>query len=123
MEAVGTEVFVMLAPLFVLLGWLVYSNWSSIALNVSILLGRDDVAPAEPPEVHPLFGEGECSICLDQPKKLEVSATCGHSFCGGCLMDIFERDRASKITCPLCRKEITTIFKWHWPDGGDPMEK
>jgi hypothetical protein len=42
--------------------------------------------------------------------KLKVSATCGHSFCGECIFEIFEQNHL-KIKCPLCRKEIAMVFK------------
>lgn len=45
-----------------------------------------------------------------EPKKYRVSATCGHSFCGHCLLGLYVHE-ANKIKCPLCRQDITTIFK------------
>ena len=45
-----------------------------------------------------------CRVCvrpLFEPYTLE----CGHTFCYGCLVRWFERDRAKK-TCPDCRADV-----------------
>ena len=44
MEAIGSEVFVALLPLFALFSAIVYYNWGSIVLNINILRGRDEYA-------------------------------------------------------------------------------
>ena len=46
-----------------------------------------------------------------------MSATCGHSFCGECIFDIYERIN-NRLDCPLCRRPVTTLFR-NFPDGID----
>ncbi|WVF72421.1 hypothetical protein IAT40_007236 [Kwoniella sp. CBS 6097] len=57
--------------------------------------------------------EGDCSVCFDAFTDERVTA-CGHSFCAGCLQDIFntpagntdlsdEDVQAGRRKCPMCR--------------------
>lgn len=50
----------------------------------------------------------ECSICLENVRH-ETQASCGHVFCGECILAICERSR-SDAKCPLCRNPITILF-------------
>ncbi|WVQ98513.1 hypothetical protein IAU59_005639 [Kwoniella sp. CBS 9459] len=57
--------------------------------------------------------EGDCSVCFDAFTEERITA-CGHSFCAGCLQDIFntpagntdlsdEDVQAGRRKCPMCR--------------------
>ena len=59
---------------------------------------------------HPLFGAGQCSICLSERKRFEISGTCGHSFCAECILQIYRREN-DRINCPLCRKPLVIMIK------------
>jgi hypothetical protein len=50
----------------------------------------------------------ECSICLENVRH-ETQASCGHVFCGECILAICERSRRDS-KCPLCRNPITILF-------------
>lgn len=52
-----------------------------------------------------------CCVCLAEPKVFRVVATCSHSFCADCLFRIYNSRGQTQIDCPLCRKDIVTIFK------------
>jgi Zn finger protein HypA/HybF involved in hydrogenase expression len=51
-----------------------------------------------------------CSICLGEPKKLEVASTCGHTYCAECILSLYQHEHM-KIKCPLCRQEMNVLFK------------
>lgn len=108
MQAIGSEVILALTPLIILLSVTIYYLFPKIKDYVANMR-RPAQVREDPVEVHPRFGQGACSICL-QPKRYEVSATCGHSFCGRCIIQLYERWN-DRIQCPLCRRVMTTMFR------------
>lgn len=50
----------------------------------------------------------ECPICIEVYDN-ETLLTCGHAFCGRCILDYLSRF-SSNATCPLCRNNITKLF-------------
>lgn len=61
------------------------------------------------PRVAPRIESESCCICYNEIQK-EVSSTCGHIFCGKCLIDFWESKERKKIDCPLCRRTINLIL-------------
>jgi len=56
----------------------------------------------------PVTGEEECPICLNKiNKKLYVTTSCNHLFCGSCINTQIES--AKLIRCSLCRQDITHL--------------
>ena len=49
----------------------------------------------------------DCSICCDD-KVNPVVLICNHSFCEVCILKWLEREK----TCPVCRTEIKSNFKY-----------
>lgn len=66
-----------------------------------------------------------CCICFGEIDK-EVNATCGHIFCGKCLVDFWESKNKCKLKCPLCRRDINMIiinFSPYEASYGDPVTR
>jgi len=51
----------------------------------------------------------ECPVCMES-FKFAVTASCGHSFCGPCLTEYWQKDKEKQINCPLCRTPISMII-------------
>jgi len=67
--------------------------------------------PAENQEEQaaPRIGSDSCCICFGDITR-EVSSTCGHIFCGKCLIEFWESKNKNKLQCPLCRRDINMII-------------
>jgi hypothetical protein len=50
----------------------------------------------------------ECPICFIDCKDIRVVFDCNHEFCAQCIIYMMEHNRI--IKCPLCRKQIHSIF-------------
>jgi len=55
------------------------------------------------------IGAENCCICFGDINR-EVSSTCGHIFCGKCLIEFWESKNKNKLQCPLCRRDINMII-------------
>lgn len=51
----------------------------------------------------------ECCICLENVR-YETQASCGHIFCGDCILALWNRTRNDAVLCPLCRNPISILF-------------
>ncbi len=51
-----------------------------------------------------------CCVCLKSPKKHRVAATCSHSYCLQCVIEIQKKVETKTILCPLCRLEVIKLF-------------
>ena len=49
----------------------------------------------------------DCPICLD-PIKWGLMTSCGHNFCGDCILEVW-RTRTAAIPCPMCRQKVTDM--------------
>ena len=66
----------------------------------------------------------DCPICLD-PIKMGLSTSCGHKFCGDCILEVWRREMwrrcsnsclfcqraaiSTSIPCPMCRQKVTDM--------------
>lgn len=103
-EGIGWDVTIFLIPAFVIISVAAYYLYKFVKPYIAHLFRTGDPVPE--PRV---YREVECPICLE-PARLEMSATCGHTFCSNCIFMIYDRSRA-RISCPTCRKPVTTMFK------------
>jgi uncharacterized membrane protein YkvA (DUF1232 family) len=71
---------------------------------------RTSVMPHEHHEADKM-DDNICCICLAEPKRYRVVATCSHSFCADCIFGYYRKNMDERIDCPLCRKDIITLFK------------
>ena len=54
----------------------------------------------------------DCPICLD-PIKMGLVTSCGHSFCGDCILEVWRMSRKSTATsCPYCRQKVTDMVPY-----------
>jgi len=60
--------------------------------------------------VRPRIHTETCCICLSQIS-LEVASTCGHIFCGKCIIDLWEAKNKQKLKCPLDRRDMPMLIK------------
>jgi len=59
--------------------------------------------------ISPKIDTDHCSICCCDIDK-EVLSSCGHIFCGNCLIKFWEsKKKMEKISCPLCRRDINVL--------------
>jgi RING finger protein 170 len=79
----------------------------------------------KPPEQVVRINADSCCICFGEINR-EVNATCGHIFCGKCLVDFWESKNKIKLKCPLCRRDINMIivnFSPYEASYGDPVTR
>jgi len=50
-----------------------------------------------------------CCICYEDIKT-EVQSSCGHIFCGSCILEFWFSKNKERIDCPLCRREINMLM-------------
>lgn len=65
--------------------------------------------PVAPQTLSRRIHADECCICLENVKH-ETQASCGHVFCGDCIVELWNRNRNEAVLCPLCRNPITILF-------------
>ena len=74
----------------------------------------------------------DCPICLD-PIKMGLSTSCGHKFCGDCILEVWRREMwwremwrrssnlcwfcqraaiSTSIPCPMCRQKVTDMVPY-----------
>jgi len=85
------------------------------------------LADSEPAShnIRPRIDADACCICLCQIN-WEVASTCGHIFCGKCVIDLWEAKNKQKLKCPLDRREIPMLiinFNENGPAQTDPVAK
>eukprot|EP01111_Echinosteliopsis_oligospora_P018718 TRINITY_DN873_c0_g1_i1.p1 TRINITY_DN873_c0_g1~~TRINITY_DN873_c0_g1_i1.p1 ORF type:complete len:189 (+),score=7.26 TRINITY_DN873_c0_g1_i1:61-627(+) len=52
----------------------------------------------------------ECPICLS-PFSHACTTSCGHCFCGSCLLDYWQKQgKSQKLKCPIDRREVSMII-------------
>ena len=56
-----------------------------------------------------------CAICLESTR-YPTATNCGHIFCSECIVQYsrLARHRDGRITCPLCRRQITLLVQRGW---------
>jgi hypothetical protein len=59
------------------------------------------------------FDDEECCLCLDEIQ-YEAQASCGHLYCSEfysayCILAVWDHSH-SRLSCPLCRQHISTLF-------------
>jgi len=59
--------------------------------------------------VAPKIDAEHCAICYCDIEK-EVKSSCGHVFCGDCLMKFWHSKKKEKMCCPLCRSEMNLLI-------------
>lgn len=79
-----------------------------------------------PVEITPRVYSDYCSICYGDIRR-EVSSTCGHIFCGKCLIEFWESRNKNRLQCPLCRRDINMMIinfsKYDVPSGDTEAKK
>ncbi|CAM9764344.1 unnamed protein product [Laminaria digitata] len=54
---------------------------------------------------------GECTICLSDDVESPVQTNCGHWYCAGCILGWVDTHHRGRISCPVCREEVTMIHR------------
>jgi len=60
-------------------------------------------------EIHERIASDSCCICYNEINE-EVQSSCGHIFCGGCLLKFWHSKHHKKMACPLCRAEMNILI-------------
>jgi len=49
---------------------------------------------------------GQCAVCWNDPMLQPITLPCGHSFCGMCVIDMFNQAQAQGLNpvCPMCQQ-------------------
>uniref|UniRef100_A0A8C0ANU9 RING-type E3 ubiquitin transferase n=1 Tax=Buteo japonicus TaxID=224669 RepID=A0A8C0ANU9_9AVES len=61
--------------------------------------------------------DNRCPICLDSWEEASYVMPCLHQFCYACIL----RWAESKPECPLCKRNVTSIFLWCLPQAPRPF--
>jgi len=60
-------------------------------------------------EIHKRIASDSCCICYGEINE-EVQGSCGHIFCGGCLLNFWHSKHNKKMACPLCRADMKILI-------------
>jgi hypothetical protein len=75
-------------------------------LEPTILFLNEMTVICEPLEISEK--QQDCCICMEIREKDEIClVNCGHSFCGECIKNTYNKNR--NLGCPLCRESIFVI--------------
>ncbi|KDR13975.1 E3 ubiquitin-protein ligase RNF170-like [Zootermopsis nevadensis] len=70
----------------------------------------ENVQPGVPQIPSRTYNPERCPICLHE-HQMALETNCGHLYCGNCLrMYIYMNDVMSRISCPMCRQQISVLF-------------
>ena len=64
----------------------------------------------------------DCPVCLD-PIKMGLITSCGHKFCGGCILKVWRTSarscrcpiwpvHSSAVSCPMCRQKVMEMVPY-----------
>lgn len=67
------------------------------------------------------ISDGSCCICLELIQN-ETQASCGHCFCAGCILELWNINGQMTASCPLCRLPINMLYPNFRDDGTDELK-